>query len=236
MRSLFHKALTLFIFSSLFISCQDEGEPNYQYMPDMYESIGYETYGEYQVFENGQEAKLPVEGTIPRGWMPYDYENTPAGLANAKAGLQNPLPYTQDNLTEGKQLYTIYCAICHGDKGDGKGTLVDREKILGVPSYDDVGRAITEGSVYHVMYYGINNMGSYASQTSIKERWQIDHYVMSLKDKLEGKPEREYVEEDGSSNLFPSEANAEIYGEAQDSTATGAMNQQPENNQTETEE
>ena len=69
------------------------------------------------------------------------------------------------NLNKGKELYTIYCAICHGDKGDGKGTLAEREKILGIPAYNDPGRAITEGSVYHVMYYGINNMGSYAAQT-----------------------------------------------------------------------
>ena len=111
----------------------------------------------------------------------------------AKAQLTNPLPYTEKNLDNGKQLFTIYCSVCHGEKGDGKGILVDREKILGVPRYDDIGRAITEGSIYHVMYNGLNTMGSYASQTSIKERWQIDHYVMKLKGELEGKPEREFV-------------------------------------------
>lgn len=232
MRSLFHKTIALFLVGFTAVSCHDKNDPNYQYMPDMYESVGYETYGEYEVFEKGQEAKLPVEGTVSRGWMPYDYENTPEGMANAKANLTNPLPYTEDNLNEGKQLYTIYCAICHGDKGDGKGTLVEREKILGVPSYDDAGRAITEGSVYHVMYYGINNMGSYASQTSIEERWQIDHYVMSLKDKLEGKPERAFEAETLKNNLFPSEANAEIY----EDDAAAENGQETANNQTETQE
>ena len=48
------------------------------------------------------------------------------------------------------------CASCHGNKGDGKGNLVKREKILGIPSYDDVGRAINEGSIYHTIYYGKN--------------------------------------------------------------------------------
>lgn len=186
-------------------SCFDKNRPNYQYMDNMYEPLGYEAYGSYDVFENGQEAKLPVEGTVSRGWMPYDYDNTNEGKEAAKASLTNPLPYTEENLANGKQMYTIYCAICHGDKGDGKGTLAQREKILGVPAYNDIGRAITEGSTYHVMYYGINTMGSYAAQTSEEERWQIVHHVMKLKDALDGKTERPTVDEDAS-NLQPSEA------------------------------
>jgi mono/diheme cytochrome c family protein len=195
MKNLFYKTIVLFLFGGVVMSCADNDEPNYQYMPDMYEPIGYEAYGEYDIFVNGQEAKLPVEGSIPRGWMPYDYENTPEGMANAKANLNNPLPYTEENLNEGKQLYTIYCAVCHGDNGDGKGILAEREKILGIPSYDDAGRAITEGSVYHVIYYGLNSMGSYAAQTSEEERWKITHYVMNLKNELEGGEEIPYEEE-----------------------------------------
>ncbi|MCP9198680.1 cytochrome c [Gramella sp. GC03-9] len=219
MRSLFHKTIALFLLGSVVVSCQDKDDPNYQYMPDMYESVGYETYGEYEVFENGQEAKLPVEESVPRGWLPYEYQDNTQSAAEAKENLKNPLLYTDDNLAEGKQLYTIYCAVCHGDKGDGKGILVEREKILGVPSYDDAGRAITEGSVYHVMYYGLNNMGSYASQTSIEERWQITHYVMSLKDQLEGNPERETVDAGSQTNqerLLPSRADVNLYDDADD--------------------
>ncbi len=208
MTSSFHKSLILLFFTGLVVSCADKDERNYQYFPDMYEGVGYETYLEYPVFQNGQEAKLPVEGTIPRGWMPYPYQDNMEGRTSAADSLKNPLPYTEDNLNEGKQLYTIYCAVCHGDNGDGKGILAQREKILGIPAYNDAGRNITEGSVYHAMYYGLNNMGSYASQTTIEERWKIDHYVMSLKDKLNGAPERAF-EKNAKSNkesLLPSRA------------------------------
>ena len=189
MKSLFNKSI-VFILGLSVVSCVENSNPNYQYMPNMYETVSYEPYGAYDVFENEQEAKLPVEGTVPRGWKPYEYEDSNEGYAAAKENLDNPLPYTEENLAAGKQLYTIYCAVCHGDSGDGQGILVEREKILGIPSYDT--RDLTEGSVYHVMYYGLNAMGSYASQTSIEERWQIDHYVMSLRNELVGNPAREF--------------------------------------------
>lgn len=204
MKSLF-RIITLITVSLVAVSCFHEDDRNYQYFPNMYKSPSYETYVGYDtdVLKGGQEAMLPAEGTISRGWMPYEYEDTNEGYTQAKTNLQNPLPYTEDNVNKGKELYTIYCAICHGDKGDGKGTLAEREKILGIPAYNDPGRAITEGSVYHVMYYGINNMGSYAVQTNEVERWQIDHYVMDLKRQLNGAPKREFekVDVEGATNM-----------------------------------
>lgn len=177
------------------VSCNSKRSRNYQYFPNMYQSVGYEAYSSHEgnvVFnDNSTSAALkPAEGSVHRGWLPYDYKDSNDGYKLAKSELKNPISYTKDNKANGMELYTIYCAICHGDKGNGKGHLVTTEKILGVPSYDDVGRAITEGSIYHVMYYGINSMGSYASQTSIEERWQIVQYVESLKAALEGKTER----------------------------------------------
>jgi mono/diheme cytochrome c family protein len=209
MKSLFYKSIVLLLVAFSTTACFNKSTPNYQYFPDMYFPVSYEAYGEYDVFVNEQSARLPVEGTIPRGWKPYEYENSVEGYQMAKAQLTNPLPYSEKNLTNGQQLYTIYCSVCHGDKGDGKGILVDREKILGVPAYDDMGRAITEGSIYHVMYNGLNTMGSYAAQTSIKERWQIDHYVMKLKGALEGKPEREFANETVNDTINGSELKVE---------------------------
>lgn len=166
------------------VSCKKDTAPNYQFMPNMYESEGYETYGE-AAFPNGMEAQLPAEGSIPRGYVPFDIENSTEGYLLAKTTLVSTLDSTQVDLERGKALYNIYCGICHGNKGKGQGKLVKREKILGIPSYDDVGRAITEGSIYHTIYYGKNAMGSYANQLNEEERWQVVAYVLKLKSDLE---------------------------------------------------
>ena len=163
-------------------SCFDENSPNYQYMPNMYEPVGYETYQEVDWLPEGTEALLPAEHTIARGEVPYGIANDPAGKELSRS-LTSPLDSLnqEENLAKGKELYDIYCAICHGPQGKGQGTLVKREKILGVPSYADPVRNITVGSTYHVIYYGLNSMGSYAGQLDYHERWQVSEYVMKLK-------------------------------------------------------
>ncbi|PIB27330.1 cytochrome C [Maribacter sp. 4G9] len=168
-----------------FVACQDDSKPNYQYMPDMYEPVGYETYGEADFLPNQSEALVPPANTINRGWLPYGFENTPEGkeLARLNASPLDSIA-VEENLAKGKEMYDIYCAICHGANGNGQGTLVKREKILGVPSYDDVGRNIAVGTTYHTLQYGLNSMGSYASQMDTKEMWQVSEYVMKLKEDL----------------------------------------------------
>lgn len=183
------KLITIFtvvLASTTLVSCFDSSKPNYQFMDEMYRDQSYSTYGEYDIFPNQQQAMLPVKGTIHRGWKPYEYEDSQDGLARAREELTNPLPVTEANLASGRHMYTVNCAVCHGDKGDGQGILPKREKFLGIPSFDDQGRVLTSGSIYHVMMYGMNAMGSYASQTSEQERWQIAMYVENLKASLKG--------------------------------------------------
>ena len=184
MKSLF-KITVIALVLVAFVSCQKDSRPNYQFMPNMYEPVGYETYGEYEIFPGEQSALLPAEGTIARGYSIFDYVNTTEDFERAKLELMSALDSTQIDLVRGKELYDIYCGLCHGNKGDGQGNLVKREKILGIPSYDDVGRAITLGGIYHTIYYGKNAMGSYANQINEEERWQVVAYVLKLKEDLE---------------------------------------------------
>jgi mono/diheme cytochrome c family protein len=176
------KIICLLTVAIFIASCHNKKQPNYQYMPNMYESAGYETYSESNAFKNGKEGQLPVDGTISRGFVPYDYPNTTEGYDLAKANSKSPLDSLDINSDKGKELYEIYCISCHGGTGNGKGKLVEREKFLGVPSYKD--REITEGSIFHVVTYGLNSMGSHANQLNPHERWLVADYVIKLKSQL----------------------------------------------------
>ena len=72
--------ITLLVGITILVSsCHNNSAPNYQYFPNMYESVAYETYTEAKIFKGGKEGQLPVEGTINRGFEPYEYENSTAG-------------------------------------------------------------------------------------------------------------------------------------------------------------
>ena len=177
--------ITLLVGITILVSsCHNNAEPNYQYMPNMYEPVSYGTYSQADVFKGGKEGQLPVDGTINRGFETYEYPDTPEALIAVKAAnLKSPLgPLSEKDMEKAKALFEIYCAICHGNSGNGQGKLVAQGKFLGVPSYKD--RVINEGSIFHVGTYGLNLMGSHANQLSKKERWMVATYVMELKSKL----------------------------------------------------
>ena len=88
MKSLLKIAFVLGIVVS-FSSCKDNLKPNYQYMPNMYESVAYETYSESDAFNSptglkGKEGQLPAEGSIKRGFVPYGIPNTTEGYDFSK--------------------------------------------------------------------------------------------------------------------------------------------------------
>ena len=95
MKSLFKLALFFGLTVSV-TSCSDIKSPNYQFFPNMYESVGYETYAESEAFNGdnqlkGQTAQEPPQGSIKRGFEIYEYENSTAGYELAKANLLSPI-------------------------------------------------------------------------------------------------------------------------------------------------
>ena len=129
------------------------------------------------------------------GHVPYYYADSEEERARATAEITtNPFPITEAGLTHGMELYTIYCGVCHGEKGDGAGYLVrDANPATGdaggkypaAPAnftLDDFVNS-SNGRYYHGIMYGRNMMGPYADKLSYEERWQVIHYIRSLQAK-----------------------------------------------------
>ncbi|HJW29446.1 MAG TPA: hypothetical protein VJ508_09350, partial [Saprospiraceae bacterium] len=86
---------------------------------------------EADMFEGETDGSMAIPAN---GSVPYYYGDTEDERARASKEITtNPFPITAASLTHGKELYTIYCGICHGDKADGKGYLVrDADPAKGI--------------------------------------------------------------------------------------------------------
>jgi mono/diheme cytochrome c family protein len=165
-----------------FTSCgkKDSNSPGFEYMPDMYRSPSLEYYGTHII--NGDtlnSSKLPVAGTIARGYMPYVYPNTTQGYEAAGLYLKNPIAFSESIEKEGEVLYSKFCVHCHGATGAGDGKV--GAKLPGPPpAYNTALKDLPEGKIFHSITYGKNSMGSHASQLTQEERWKLVYYVQKL--------------------------------------------------------
>jgi mono/diheme cytochrome c family protein len=173
------------------ISCSNKRSPGSVYMPDMGKSRTYESYDlqDSSVFTSNMFGKggnkiffnaMPPAGTIKRGELfPYTLLNDSNGY-KMSAAVPNPIEFmTGAELSEAGRLYNINCGICHGEKATGNGPLA--EKIGAVANLTlDLYKAMADGTMFHSITYGKNNMGSYASQLSREQRWKVIKYVRTL--------------------------------------------------------
>ena len=180
------------IISLMAISCgRERGDTGRVYMPDMAYSRAYETYSDHKnladsgIFYNN----MPVAGTVSRS-QSYVYHinrDLPGDTVNyvASSATVNPVTsLTKAAYTETERLYLINCAICHGPKLDGNGPLwkdgsgpfpAKPATLVGDAKYE----AMSEGTMFYSVTYGRNLMGSYASQLTPQQRWDIIYYIKS---------------------------------------------------------
>ncbi len=194
-----------------FTSCEkhDANSPGVEFMPDMYRSPSLESNMAYTTLEDGtimQANRLPVKGSIARGYMPYIYGNDTAGYSNAGKFLHNPLSRNEANLKQGEELYGKFCTHCHGATGQGDGLVGG--KLPGAPPSYSAGalKTLPEGKIFHSITYGKGLMGPHAPLLTQEERWKLVLFVQKLQNPGGTAAEATTVPAEGAA---PAEAKAE---------------------------
>ena len=137
------------------------------------ERINAQSPGKFFKDEFGM--RTPVEGTISRGHIPYEFTS----LEQPAEPLSNPIPPSKQIFALGKKKFLTFCSPCHGNFGDGDSRLGDQ--FPKPPSlHSSKAREWKDGNIYHVIMMGQNVMPSYASQMTEPERWAVVHYVRVL--------------------------------------------------------
>ena len=152
-------------------------DPGRVYAPDMYYSRAYDAYTSNPNFADSQTSRPPVAGTIARGHMMPDHLTE--GDTNAYKSFTTTLRFNEEEMAEGKRLFMIYCAICHGPELDGNGPLYKSGKFAAMPANFKDGKYLhlPIGQMYAAVKFGKNMMGSYASQLDEKQRWMVLAFI-----------------------------------------------------------
>lgn len=179
--------LVVFITSISITSCgKDKRSTGWEYAPNMYEHIAYDPDQANPNFRDGKTAQVPPAGTTPIGFVRFDYSNTKDGYEKASVEVVNKYIADSRNVADGKILFEHFCSPCHGIQGQGDG-LVVQHGYPAPPSYSKgqssrggAMKDLTDGKIYHTITYGLNAMGSYASQLNPDERWKVVLYIHQL--------------------------------------------------------
>jgi mono/diheme cytochrome c family protein len=96
--------------------------------------------------------------------------------------MRNPEKVDDSALLEGKELYGVYCAPCHGTSGKGDGPVAGKF----VPTPADIsgtghGAHHPEGELFAVLTHGKNGMPPFRSDLAPRERWLVVAYLRTLK-------------------------------------------------------
>lgn len=138
-----------------------------------------------EVYSDGTSARPLVLGTVPRGHLETD-EHRFFGLVNGLPAATFPDDFPTAGeplraaLSRGRERFTIFCAMCHGQTGDGDGIVVQRG-FTPPPSYhSDRLRTAPVGHLFDVITNGQGAMYSYGDRIPPDDRWDIVAYIRVL--------------------------------------------------------
>ena len=147
----------------------------------------FEAQEENPYFKDGRAMRHPVENTVAVGHLRTD-DHLYRGMVDDEHVEElpktdekgEPITMSMEWLERGQERFNIFCTPCHGFTGEGNGLAVQRGMLKPTSLYDERLQGMPVGYFYDVITNGVRNMGSYASQVPVRDRWAIASYVRVL--------------------------------------------------------
>jgi mono/diheme cytochrome c family protein len=124
---------------------------------------------------------VPLYGDAVPEWL-FSYSPFPPTL-DSMAVLENPREPTEESINNGHRYYQINCAVCHGDTGQGDGT-VAKLGFPGLPLVSPTAIAHKDGTIFGIIRNGRGVLMPSYNRIEAADRWDVVNYVRGLQGKL----------------------------------------------------
>jgi len=122
---------------------------------------------------------MPPEGAVPITGVEHVPIATPANRAVLDARA-NPVQRTAESLERGRDRYTVFCEVCHGETGEGNGPVAPALANAVRDLTDPAQLERSDGWIYSVITNSFGLMPEYGSKLTSADRWNVVHYVRLL--------------------------------------------------------
>ena len=184
----------LLLLSVVLISCrgQTTENPPIRHHFNMNFQERFNAQQENPFFEDGMAMRMPVEGTVARGNLRHNLALFEGVDEDGNYIDEIPVDVTRDFLYRGKERYDIFCQMCHGGTGDGRGIIMTGNYgYVPAPTFHrSDSYNMPDGELYSAIANGIRTMPSYATQIGVEDRWAIVAYIRALQ-RSQNVPEEE---------------------------------------------
>lgn len=175
--------------------------------PDMDHQAKVKYQAASAFFADGIGSRMPVAHTVPMGFE-VPAKAAADGAPPATFGFSNGLDFYNTGrfgdyfgdgfpaelsvdaklIERGQQRYNIYCAVCHGGSGNGKG-VTSSYGILTAFNFQQAGALDPAtpayrptGAMFDTITHGKGLMGPYGGAIPVRDRWAIVAYIRTLQE------------------------------------------------------
>lgn len=128
------------------------------------------------IWMDDQQSFKPYKAPVlspPSGAVPVSGRE----IVTQESELRNPIAPSEASLSQGKALFDINCAMCHGNTSAERGP-VGKKLTPPPPGLDhDMMKGLSDSTIFKAITFGVGRMPPFQDKLLPQERWSLVNFL-----------------------------------------------------------